>query len=84
MVDQTKRPTVAVTCGIRQGVRLDLHDPQDARTVTLKRGLNPGIDKEFFDKWLVANSQSAIVLNGMLFAVEEGKERPDPWARGSK
>lgn len=84
MVDQAKRPTVGVTCGVRQGLVLQTHDPLDVQRVTLKHGLNPGIDKNFFDKWMAANSQSAVVLNGMLFAVEEGKERPDPWARGSK
>lgn len=83
MVDQ-KQPTVGVTCGVRQGLVLSLLDPHDQRMATLKHGLNPGIDKDFFDKWMAANSQSAVVLNGMLFAVEEGKERPDPWARGSK
>lgn len=79
MVDEAKRPTVNVHCAVRQGLKLQTYDPTDPRTVTVQHGANPGVDKEFFDKWMGANSQSSVVLAGMVSGVEEGKETADPW-----
>lgn len=81
MVDHEKRPTVSVQCGVPMGLKLNTYDPHDAQSVTLKPGANPDIDKEFFDKWMAANSQSSVVVNGLVAVLaEEDKDRPDPWA----
>jgi hypothetical protein len=77
---ETKRPTVTVQCGVPMGLQLSTFDPRDPRTLTLKAGSNPNVDKKFWDDWVAANSQSSVVVNGMVTVLkEEDKDQPDPW-----
>lgn len=82
MVDETKRPTVAVTCGVRQGLKLQTFDPKRPEVIILKPGLNPGIDKGYYETWLTENSQASVLpLLSHVDEKEESAAAADPWER---
>lgn len=84
---ERKRRTVTVTCGIQNGLHLRIHSPaahQHAPRlpngdpgVTLSKGLNPGIDKEWFEEWLKENERSSYVEAGLVTATDE-KDPDEP------
>lgn len=74
-------PTVTINCAIPNGVTLrsfaqrqgllGISESVFAGSVTLKHGVTPGVDSEFWDAWLAQNADNSIVTSDSISLVKE-------------
>ena len=69
--------TVTVGCKLPHGLHLDINGKRvtlagtNASSVIGGHGITENVDKEFFDKWMSLNKDSAAVKNGLIFSNEK-------------
>jgi hypothetical protein len=68
--------TVTVGCKLPHGLHLDLNGKRvtllgtNSSAVIGGHGITENVDKEFFEKWMSLNKESAAVKAGLIFAHE--------------
>jgi len=79
--------TVTVGCKLPHGIHMDIITDTGKKRVTLRGnnssnviggfGINPGVSKEFFDKWMSENQNLKAVKDGLIWAYksEEGARK---------
>jgi hypothetical protein len=71
--------TVSVGCKLPHGLHLDVGDVRvtlagtNAAQVIGGYGITENVDKDFFDKWMSLNRESAAVKGGFIFAHDKAE-----------